>query len=315
MDRTELSQWIKKKAIEIGFSKAGISSSVTFEAESEILASWIQRGMHGYMQYMERGQEKRRDVRTTLPSANSILSLALNYYHPAKHSDDLPKISRYAWGTDYHEVIPPMLERLLAEIKLVAPEAEGKYYVDTGPVFEKAIAERAGVGWIGKHSNVITRELGSWVFLAEIILNLDLVPDSPAEDLCGTCTRCIDACPTVAIVSPYEVDAARCISYLTIELKPEKAIPSEFDAKFEGWLYGCDICQDVCPWNSFAESSSYDEFMPREENATLNIEDILGMEQSEFSDRFKKSPVKRTKLAGLKRNARVLSRSEGDEHQ
>jgi epoxyqueuosine reductase len=254
------------------------------------------------MRWLERDHEKRRDVSNILPGAKSILSLALNYYQDYQDVEDRPlKISRYAWGTDYHEIIPPMLRKLLAEIQKLAPEAEGRYYTDTGPLLEKAIAERAGIGWQGKHTNIITREVGSWVFLAEIILTIELEPDTPSEDLCGTCTRCLDACPTDAL-KPYEIDATRCISYLTIELKPEHKIPEALASKMEAWLYGCDICQDVCPWNRFEEPSPVQEFAPRKENLHLTIDEIKQMEQEEFSQRFRKSPVKRTKLAGLKRN-------------
>ncbi len=306
MKVSPLSERIKQIALEIGFSKAGITSAATFDTASDRLRSWIDSGMQGYMSYMERSQEKRRDPKAILPSARSILSLALNYYHPEAHTEKL-KISRYAWGTDYHEIIPAMLEELLKRIKAIEPATEGKYYVDTGPVMEKAVAERAGVGWIGKHSNVITRELGSWVFLSEIILNLELEPDTPAEDLCGTCTKCLDACPTNAIVEPYVVDARKCISYLTIELKPEESIPNELSDQFENWLYGCDICQDICPWNRFEQPSGDDRFAPRPANMDLEIPTVMGMTQEDFSSRFRKSPVKRTKLAGLKRNAKALS--------
>jgi epoxyqueuosine reductase len=306
VEKRELTGWIKAKALELGFTKAGIAEVEPFTKESARLQAWLEAGMHGYMSYMERNQGKRSDPREILPSAKSILSLALNYYSPKQHSPNAPKISRYAWGTDYHEIIPPMLERLLADIKTVAPETEGRYYVDTGPLFEKAIAEHAGVGWIGKHTNVITREVGSWVFLSEILLNLELEPDQPAENLCGTCTACIDACPTKAITSEYSLDATRCISYLTIELNPQHEIPESLALNFEDWLYGCDICQDVCPWNRFETTTTIQEFAPRIENTSLTSNTILGMEQPEFSDRFRKSPVKRTKLAGLKRNAKVL---------
>jgi epoxyqueuosine reductase len=307
MTRTELTRLIKEKAIEIGFTKAGVTSAEPFDVAADRFAAWVASGAHGVMQWLERDHEKRRDVRNILPEAKSILSLALNYYQDHQDGEDSHvKISRYAWGTDYHEIIPPMLKQLLAEIKLLAPEAEGRYYTDTGPLLEKTIAERAGIGWQGKHTNVITRELGSWVFLAEIILTIELEPDAPAEDLCGTCTRCIDACPTDAL-TPYEINATRCISYLTIELKPEHKIPKEFAAKMENWLYGCDICQDVCPWNRFAGLSQIAEFAPREENLHFSPMDIMQMDKEEFSRRFRKSPVKRTKLAGLKRNSEALN--------
>ena len=307
MEKSELSQFIKAKALEVGFTKAGISGVQPFEEESGRLREWLEEGMHGRMHYMERSEDRRNDVRNILPSAKSILSLALNYYHPTEQEPQFPKISRYAWGTDYHEVIPPMLDRLLGEIRAVAPNLEAKSYTDTGPLFEKAIAQRAGLGWIGKHSNLITREVGSWVFLAEILLDLELTPDFPGVDLCGTCTRCIDACPTNAILEPYKVDATKCISYLTIELKPEHSIPAPQAGQMENWIYGCDICQDVCPWNRFEKPTEIEAFSPRLANLELTIEQIDQMEQTEFSERFRKSPIKRTKLAGLKRNAKVLS--------
>ncbi len=307
MTRAELTKLIKEKATQIGFTKAGVTSTAPFDSEADEFQAWVASGAHGMMQWLERDHNKRRDARNILPEAKSILSLALNYYHGHQYEEgDQLKISRYAWGTDYHDIIPPMLRKLLAEIKLLAPEAEGRYYTDTGPILEKPIAARAGVGWQGKHTNIITREVGSWVFLAEIILNIELEPDAPAEDMCGTCTRCLDACPTDAL-KPYEIDATRCISYLTIELKPEHKIPEEFASKMEGWLFGCDICQDVCPWNRFAEPTHIAEFAPREENLHLTPADIQQMDQDDFSRRFQKSPIKRTKLAGLKRNTKLSS--------
>ncbi len=308
MNRSDLTNHIKQAALDIGFTKAGVTSAARFDEAADRLTAWVSNGAHGVMSYMERNHEKRRDVKNILPDAKSILSLALNYYHDFEtpHHPNL-KISRYAWGDDYHDVIGIMLEKLLEQVKILAPETEGKYYVDTGPLLEKAIAERAGVGWIGKHTNVITQEIGSWVFLSEIILNLDLEPDTPATDLCGTCTRCIEACPTDAITAPYQINATKCISYLTIELKPENEIAPELAAQMEDWLYGCDICQDVCPWNRFEQQTPLSAFAPRSENLSLTKEKVEAMEQEEFSKRFRKSPVKRTKLAGLKRNAKAMN--------
>jgi epoxyqueuosine reductase len=295
---------VKKAASDAGFTFAGITSADPFNTAADRLDEWLARRMHGTMSYMERNTDKRRDPKLIYPDTKSILALALNYYHP--HQTPQLKISRYAWGDDYHEIIGTMLDELLRRIKSIIPEADGKYYVDTGPVLEKAVAERAGIGWIGKHTNLITREKGSWVFLAEIFLNIELTPDSPAEDMCGTCNACIDACPTDAITAPYVLDAAKCISYMTIELKPQNEIPDELVPKLDGWLYGCDICQDVCPWNRFSTETQRKEFSPREAVTNLTAEMIEQMQQEEFSETFRRSPIKRTKLAGLKRNLKAL---------
>ncbi len=307
VDTRTLTHLIKQRALELGFIKAGVTTTAPFDEEADRFEAWVAAGSHGYMGWLERNHDKRRDVTNIVPGAKSIISLALNYYHPHQHQADDLKISRYAWGTDYHELLPQKLEALLAYIKELAPHANGRCYTDTGPLLEKAIAQRAGIGWIGKHTNVITREVGSWVFLSEIILDIELEADAPFTDLCGTCTKCIDACPTDAITAPFQLDASRCISYLTIELKHDKEISDEFDTA--GWLYGCDICQDVCPWNRFEQTSSVVDFQPRIENVQLKAEQLLAMEQEEFSRRFKKSPIKRTKLAGLKRNLRALKRT------
>lgn len=307
MNLETLTSLIKRRAQELGFAKAGVTSAAPFDVEADRFEAWVAAGSHGYMSWLERNHDKRRDVANILPGAKSIISLALNYYHPHQHQPDDLKISRYAWGTDYHELIPQKLETLLSYIRELVPEANGKYYTDTGPLLEKAIAQRAGIGWIGKHTNVITREVGSWVFLAEIILDIELDPDEPMTDMCGTCTKCIDACPTGAITAPFHLDATRCISYLTIELKHDKEIPPEYD--LAGWLYGCDVCQDVCPWNRFEQPTPIEEFAPRMENISISPEKLEAMEQEEFSARFRKSPVKRTKLAGLKRNLKALTRT------
>jgi epoxyqueuosine reductase len=303
VDRSEITEKIKALALEAGFSKTGVAAVEPLGEAADRFEAWVASGAHGLMQWMERRHEERRNIQMLVPDAKSILSLALNYYSPVQVDPDADnKISRYAWGTDYHEVVPPMLATLLEKIREIVPGADGRYYTDTGPILERELAQRAGIGWIGKHTNVISREVGSWVFLAEIILNIDLEPDAPASDMCGTCTRCIDACPTDAITGPYQIDARKCIAYLTIELKPEHDIPKEFADKLEGWIYGCDICQDVCPWNRFAQPTAIPEFAPRPEIVSLDTDSILSMEQEEFSARFRKSPMKRAKLAGLKRN-------------
>ncbi|HKC64224.1 MAG TPA: tRNA epoxyqueuosine(34) reductase QueG, partial [Pyrinomonadaceae bacterium] len=278
------------------------------EEERERLKAWLERGYQGEMRWMEREPEKRTDPRLLLPSARSLVAVALNYYTPHEHVDNpsTGKISRYAWGDDYHDVVGEKLKRMLAWIQDEWPQTEGKVCVDIQPVMDKAWAARAGLGWIGKHSNLITREYGSWVFLGELILNLELESDAVRmEDHCGTCTLCIEACPTNAIVEPYVVDSNRCISYATIELRAPE-IPDGVASNLQGWLYGCDICQDVCPWNRFEQRTDEPRFEPRENNVNANLSDILDLTPETYAERFRRSAIKRAKLAGIKRNARTL---------
>jgi len=302
-----ISQEIKTRAVEFGFQKIGITKAEPLEEEGERLEKWLARGYQGTMEWMNRNTEKRMDVTKILPDAKSIISVAMNYYTPHQHSEkeQAGKISRYAWGDDYHDILTPKLHLLLDWIKSQHPNANGKVYVDTGPVLEKVWAQRAGIGWEGKHTNIISKEYGSWIFLGEIILNLELEYDAPALDHCGTCTLCIDACPTQAITEPYVLDASKCISYLTIEHKGE--IASSLTKNFDGWLYGCDICQDVCPWNhKFAEPTNVVQFEPRENNIQPKLEKIENLSEEDFKMKFKGSAMKRTKLSGLKRNAKIL---------
>jgi epoxyqueuosine reductase len=236
-----------------------------------------------------------------------MLCVAMNYYTDVQHlsNSETGKISRYAWGDDYHEILQGRLESLLEFIKQQNPEAIGKVYVDTGPVMDKVWAQRAGIGWEGKHTNVISQEFGSWLFLGEIILNIELDYDVPATDHCGDCTLCIEACPTDAIVEPYIVDSNKCISYLTIEHRGE--IAKELGEMFDRWIYGCDICQDVCPWNhKFGQETEVKEFTPREFNKAPLLEEVASITQEEFSKLFRHSPIKRTKVTGLRRNAQVI---------
>jgi len=296
---------IKQKAFELGFSKVGIAKAEDLQPEASRLAEWLHRGFHATMAWMENNRDKRVDVKKVLPGAKSVVSLALNYFVDVRHSQErsLGKISRYAWGDDYHIILTERLEQLLAHILVLQPGVKGKVYVDTGPVMDKVWAARAGLGWQGKHTNLITKEFGSWVFLGEILLDSELEYDEPVADACGTCTACIDACPTEAIVEPYVLDSARCISYLTIEHRGE--IPAELGRKFEGWIYGCDICQDVCPWNRFQKPTEAKEFAPRAWNVAPNLKEIAGLTKEEFNMRYKRSPVKRTKREGLTRNAEL----------
>jgi epoxyqueuosine reductase len=306
-----LSDRIKSKAVELGFCKVGITRAVALEQEGRLLQEWLSRGYHGTMEWMARNVEQRVDPRKVLPSAKSIVVVAMNYYTEARHSEDpdTGKISRYAWGDDYHEIMLPRLKELLRSIKRQVPAVQGKVYVDTGPVMDKVWAARAGIGWEGKHTNVISREVGSWIFLGEIILDIGLEYDEPSADYCGTCTRCIDACPTHAIVEPYLLDSNLCISYLTIEHKGD--IPDPLSSQFENWIYGCDICQDVCPWNrEFAEPAMEAGFSPREHNLSPKLDELAEMSEEEFRQQFRHSPIKRTKHSGLMRNVNVVLKNK-----
>jgi epoxyqueuosine reductase len=309
------SRRIKELAEELGFHKVGIVPALALVEERASLTEWLERGFHGQMRWMARDPSQRTDPRLVFPQARSVIVVALNYYTEHRHSEDAStgKISRYAWGDDYHDVVGGKLKQLLARIKAEWPEAEGKTCVDIQPLMDKAWGVRAGLGWIGKHSNLITKDYGSWVFLGELLLNLELEYDTErVEDHCGSCTLCIDACPTGAITEPYVVDSNRCISYATIELRAPD-IPSEVAANMEGWLYGCDICQDVCPWNRFEQPTDEKRFEPREGNVNAKLSEILELTEDDYVTRFRRSAIKRAKLSGIKRNARTLEKSRSSE--
>jgi epoxyqueuosine reductase len=302
------SQKIKQKAIEIGFSKTGIVPADALVEEYGRLNDWLGRGFHGEMAWMEREPEKRSDPRLISPEARSVIVVALNYFTKHEHAVDETKgkLSRYAWGDDYHDVVREKLNELLTWIKTQDPSADGKICVDTAPMMDKAWAVRAGLGWLGKHSNLITTDLGSWVFIGEILLNCELEYDTAKiEDHCGTCTACLDACPTSAIVEPYVVDSRRCISHATIELRDEK-LPADVASNMEGWFYGCDICQDVCPWNRFEKPTNELRFEPRNGETSMALEEVLSLTPESYATRFRRSAIKRAKLPGLKRNAAAL---------
>lgn len=306
--KSELTKLIKQKALEMGFHKVGVAKAQKLEIEGGHLKEWLEMGFHGEMGWMERESEKRSDPKILFPEAESIVVLAMNYYTPHEHEEDNSKgkISRYAWGDDYHDVVKEKLWNLFNWIKQEIPEAKGKVCVDTAPIMDKAWAVRAGLGWLGKHSNLITKEYGSWVFIGEILLNLELEYETDlVEDHCGTCTKCLDACPTNAIREPFLVDSNACISYATIELRSPK-IPSEITENLEGWLYGCDICQDVCPWNRFQKPTQESRFEPRPQNVSADLDEILSLDAERYARRFRRSPIKRAKLKGLKRNAKAL---------
>jgi epoxyqueuosine reductase len=302
---------VTETALKIGFNFIGFAAAAEGGEEIKHLKEWLAKGYHADMLYMERNIEKRKNVREILPDAKSVISLALVYNTPDRHSGDplYGKISRYAWGKDYHLIIWKKLNKLVEELKAIDPSFEAKTYVDTGPVMDKVWAVRSGIGWMGKHTNILNREAGSWFFIAAVICNYKFNYSVPAQDFCGSCTACIDACPTGAIVNEYIVDANKCISYQTIENKGE--IPSLLKGKFDNWVYGCDICQDVCPWNmKFSAVTAEPEFFPRNGNKELLLQDAVKMQQEEFSAKFKDSPVKRTKLKGIKRNAEFLLKQQ-----
>ena len=308
----DLSKLIKQRARAEGFDKVGIVAADSLVKEAQLLQEWLKRGYHGEMSWMARNVEKRVDPRELFPAARSVVVVAFNYFTPAKHTDNVNtgKVSRYAWGDDYHDVVGVKLRSLLDWIKEQLPEVEGKVCVDIQPVMDKAWAVRAGLGWLGKHSNVITPELGSWVFIGELLLNLELEYDEDQiDDHCGTCTLCIDACPTQAITEAYVVDSTRCISYATIELRSPE-LPTSIEEGLSGWLYGCDICQDVCPWNRFEQTTNEPRFEPRPGNVDASLADILELTPESYAKQYRGSAMKRTKLVGLQRNARALLSSQ-----
>jgi len=300
------SQFIKAEAQKLGFLFCGISEAGFLEAEALRLENWLKKGFHGEMGYMENHFDKRLDPRLLVEDAKSVISLGLNYYSEHQQLDpEAPKISRYAFGADYHDVIKQKLFTLLDLIREEIGEVNGRAFVDSAPVLDRAWAKKAGMGWIGKNGNLISKQKGSFFFLAELIVDLELEYDiEPTKDHCGSCTRCIDACPTAAIVAPAVVDGSRCISYLTIELKNE--IPQEFKGKTNNWMFGCDICQDVCPWNRFSVLHQEPAFQPPEELLAMTKADWEEITEDTFKKVFKNSAVKRTRFAGLKRNISFL---------
>ena len=314
-ERAARARKIKERALAEGFDKVGIARAAKLDAEGERLQEWLGRGLQGEMRWMERDPEQRADPRLLMPEARSVVVVALNYHTPHEHTDapNTGKISRYAWGDDYHEVVGARLKSLLAWITAEWPETLGKTCVDIQPVMDKAWAVRARLGWIGKHSNLITRDFGSWVFIGELLLNLELETDGvPVEDHCGTCTLCIEACPTHAITEPYVVDSNKCISHATIELRAP-ALPVDVASNLDGWLYGCDVCQDVCPWNRFEQQTQEQCFEPRPGHVAPNLQEILELTPETYAERFRRSPIKRAKLNGLQRNARTLIEKARDD--
>jgi epoxyqueuosine reductase len=303
------SKMIKDEAFRLGFMQCGIARATFLEEEAPKLEKWLQNNHHGQMGYMENHFDKRLDPRLLVEGSKSVISLSLNYYPGEQQRDpEAPKISKYAYGMDYHQVIKDKLFQLLNYIRQEIGEVDGRAFVDSAPVLDRAWAKRAGIGWIGKNSNLINKKSGSFFFLAELIVDLDLEYDQPFEtDHCGTCTKCIDACPTEAILSPSVIDARKCISYLTIELREE--IDQGFKDKMDNWMFGCDVCQDVCPWNRFAVPHTEPQFTPNAQLLQMKKEDWLDITEDVFKTIFKNSAVKRTKFKGLTRNIDFIKKT------
>ncbi len=297
-------QLIKTEANRLGFLSCGISKADFLEEEAPRLETWLKQNMHGEMGYMENYFDKRLDPTKLVPGSKSVISLLLNYFPSEEQNEESYKISKYAYGRDYHFVIKDKLKQLLNHIQEEIGDVHGRAFLDSAPVLDKAWAAKSGLGWIGKHSNLLTKQTGSFYFIAELIVDLDLEYDTPVTNHCGSCTACIDACPTQAIVDPYVVDGSKCISYLTIELKNE--IPTEFSNQMEDWMFGCDICQDVCPWNRFSKSHNEPLFNPHPELLSNSKKDWEEITKEVFNEIFRKSAVKRTKYEGLKRNIQFL---------
>jgi epoxyqueuosine reductase len=296
---------IKEEALRLGFMQCGISRAAFLEEEAPRLESWLTANMHGKMHYMENHFDKRLDPRLLVDDAKSVISLLLNYYPSEKQEDETaPKISRYAYGTDYHFVIKDKLKELLHFINENIGAVNGRAFVDSAPVLDRAWAKKSGLGWIGKNANLIHPKAGSFFFIAELIVDVELDYDTSIQNYCGTCTKCIDACPTDAIIKPYVVDGSKCISYFTIELKD--AIPTSYKNKFENWAFGCDICQEVCPWNRFSKPHSEIKFKPNEGLLELKKSDWEEITEDVFKKVFKNSAVKRAGFKGLKRSVDFL---------
>ena len=304
--KVEYTRLIKEKAKELGFFYTGISKADFLEEEAKKLEDWLKKRHHGQMSYMENHFDKRLDPRLLVDGAKSVISLLLNYFPKddiGENNEGL-KISKYAYGEDYHFVIKKKLKELLEFINIEIGEVGGRVFVDSAPVMDKVWAKRSGLGWMGKNTNIINPKSGSYFFIAELILDIDLEEDGPIKDYCGSCTKCIDACPTEAL-SSYKLDASKCISYLTIELKSQ--IPTEFKGKMDNWIFGCDICQDVCPWNRFSKPHNQEEFDPHTKLVNMSKADWEDISEEVFREIFRKSAVKRTKYDGLKRNVKFIT--------
>ena len=302
-NHTEL---IKNLAADTGFEYCGIAKAQALDEDARRLEKWLNKGMHGTMQYMENHFDLRIDPSKLVPGAKSVITLLLNYFPDQMQSTNAPKISKYAFGNDYHEVIRTKLKLFLQEINEQIGEVHGRGFVDSAPVLERAWAQKAGIGWIGKNGNLITKQSGSFFFIATLIVDLELIyEDAFAKDYCGTCTKCIDECPTDAILPDKVIDGSKCISYFTIELK-DALIPTAMKGKFDNWMFGCDVCQDICPWNRFSKSTNEINFTPIPEILNLSKNEWEELTEDSFKSIFKNSPLKRAKFEGIKRNLNFI---------
>ena len=311
MSPTELSQRIKKTALDLGFSKIGITPAAHYPQDDEHLQAWINKGRHATMDWVARRKDERANIFKYYPQAKAVIVVGINYFtglSPKK--EGIARFSNYAWGDDYHDLLKKRLYQLLGELKYIDDNLDGIACVDTSPVTEKAWAQRAGLGWIGKHTNLLTRDYSSWLFLGVLIINQELDYDRPyLEDMCGSCTACIDECPTDALVDAYQLDANKCISYLTIEHRGK--IPAEYENQLNGWIYGCDICQEVCPWSQkFSQVTDEVAFQPRSNINERSFAEWKKLTEEDFRTLFKKSAVKRTKYEGLTRNIKVAGETK-----
>lgn len=293
---------IKTIARSIGFDDCGIAKAQRLDEDARRLENWLKKDYHGEMQYLENHFDLRVDPTKLVPGAKSVITLLFNYFPSLQQHDDVPKIAKYAYGSDYHLVIRAKLQEFLFRIKEEIGNIEGRGFVDSAPILERSWAQRSGLGWLGKNGNLINKKTGSFFFIATLITDLELTPEDPyLKDYCGTCTKCIDACPTEAILPNKELDASKCISYYTIELK-SNTLPDDLKNKADNWVFGCDICQDVCPWNRFSSPHKHKELEPLNEIMTFTFKDWIALDRESFNKIFKDSPIKRTKWEGMKRN-------------
>jgi len=311
MTKARHTQMIRDESKRLGFSYCGLAKAEFLEEEAPELEKWLKEGKHGKMEYMERNFDKRLDPTKLVPGAKTVVSLMFNYFPDDEEQNEASsyKVSKYAYGRDYHKVVKKKLKQLLDFIHEHIGDVEGRGFVDSAPMMDKAWAKKAGVGWLGKHTNILNKQQGSYFFLAELVIDLELEYDAPMKDFCGSCTRCIDACPTNAIAEPYKVDANKCISYLTIELKEE--MPDQYKDQLNGWIFGCDICQDVCPWNKFSKKHQEPDFEPREPIKSFEDEDWEEITEEIFEKHFKGTALKRAKFEGLKNNIKAVKAGRG----